>query len=246
MRPEFMRRRLLQVSAAAAGIGLISGCAIPGPRSAGGVLLPDRPPPAPPAPRARERWRYREINVYNGLATGEVLSELVETSPFLRVTNQHSRRAMADETYGKAWNIVQEPAFDLPITFDTPLPMLTQELRTGASERIATTYRNEYSERRYYWSLYVDAMNWERLRVPAGEFDCLRIVRRIWFTHFDIFRNNSERVDTIWYAPAINRWAQREWTGSFVLAGGRRGARAREEWVRWELLEHIPAPVARG
>ena len=76
--------------------------------------------------------------------------------------------------------------------------------------------------------------------MPAGEFDALRVERRIYFTHVDLRRSQSVRTEYLWYAPAVNRWVRREWTGQYIGWPVRRGV-AREDWVVHLLAEYAPA-----
>ena len=199
----------------------------------------------PPRVRVRDRWRYVGINRYNQLPIGELQTEVVENSPILRVRNQYSDgRSVPDDLYSRAWDVVQQTHYDLTEQFAQPVPILPARLEPGGNERVRTSYRAMNTERNLFWTVFVDARNWERIRVPAGEFDCLRVERRIWFSHSDVFRNSSERYETLWYSPDVNCWVQREWTGNYLVPGGRRGSRFREDWVRWQLLDHIPAPVS--
>jgi hypothetical protein len=202
---------------------------------------------APPRLRVGDRWRYREINQYNGIANGEVMAELVSVTPMLRVKRVHSSgQPKTDEVYVDAWRVVEEPSYDVPISFAQGMPLLPTPLAVGTAEHSQTYYRVAPYEREYFWSVQTKAQAWERLRVPAGDFDCLRIERLIRFSHHDTFRYSSERWDTLWYSPQVNRWVQREWSGYYIMAGGRRGGRAREDWVRWQLLDYIPAPVSQS
>lgn len=77
--------------------------------------------------------------------------------------------------------------------------------------------------------------------MPAGQFDALRIDRRIWFTHADTRRSQSMRTEQLWYAPAVHRWVRREWTGQYLGWPIRRGGPAREDWIVHELQAYSPA-----
>ena len=228
-------------------LGLLGACA--GPRAATTSIAAAPAPAAiaPPRVRVGDRWRYQETNLYNGLATGELMAELMTARPLFRIKLTHSTgKPRDDEVYGDDWRVLEEPNYDATIAFAQPIPMLNGPLLLGSHEQVRTRYRAVPYEREYFWSMYSDAGAWERVRVPAGEFDCLRIDRRIWFAHHDTFRTSSERYDTLWYAPQINRWAQREWTGRYLVPGGRRSTPAREDWVRWQLLDYIPAPISQS
>ena len=254
------RRRLMQSAPAALLLGtptlgllgapalsLLSACATPAALSSNPPSIPAPAALAPPRVRVGDRWRYLETNRYNGIPTGELTAELMTARPIFRIKLSHSSgKVRSDEVYTDDWRLLEEPNYDAPIAFAQPIPMLNTPLMLGAHEQIRTRYRAVPYEREYFWSMYTDAQAWERIKVPAGEFDCLRISRRIWFSHHDLFRTASERYDTVWYAPQINRWAQREWTGRYITPGGRRGTPTREDWVNWQLLDYIPAPISQS
>ncbi len=86
--------------------------------------------------------------------------------------------------------------------------------------------------------------------MPAGQFDCLRIDRTIYFEPRQLGRFNARPVESLWYAPAVNRWVRRDWTGFYLdetTISDRRTAlpiEEREDSVSWVLLEHQAAPVS--
>ena len=45
----------------------------------------------------------------------------------------------------------------------------------------------------------------------------------------------------LWYAPQVNRWVRREWTGTYRWSGMRIPATLRDDWVEHKLLEYQPA-----
>jgi hypothetical protein len=230
------RRRLAIAGATLlAGGAALAGCAGP-PR------IP--PPPEPvPAPRVRigDRWRYAQIDLYRRTVTTELAMEAVALEPLLRIrVTDAAGTPRPEETYAAPWRVLQEPAYDEVQVFREPKPLLAEPIARGARTRIVTTYHRPGAERGYFWSDWMVGVAWERIRVPAGEFDALKVVHTIAFDHTDLFRSFCTRDDLLWYAPAVNRWVRREWTGTYRTSGGRRSM-LREDWVAWELLEYRPA-----
>ena len=228
--PDAGRRWLL-----ASGAALVAGCA----------SVPAEPPPSAPvpapSPKLGQRWRYAEINLYNRSTIAEVVAEVVEVSPRLRVSlTEAGGLRRADEIYYQPWAVLQEPSYDVVQSFESPMPVVPQRLEAGARETYSSRYRAEGASRRLWWTMSVHAVRWERLRVPAGEFVCLRVERQIAFEHFDGFRHNCERQETVWYSPQVQRWVRREWTGRYLLPGGRLVSNVREDWVRRDLLDWQP------
>lgn len=200
-------------------------------------------PVGPPQVRIGQRWRYREINRYNGQVRTELSAEVAQLAPQLRVSvTDASGKHRDDETYAGAWNVIQEPHYDITQVFLRPLPLLPDPPAAGACTFLARSYVAVVNrDVQLAWAERRCAVGWERVKVPAGEFLALRIERIIQFRHIDIFREDSTRHDTLWYAPEVNRWVQREWTGSYVIPGADFRPLYREDWVRWELLDYRAA-----
>lgn len=227
------RRRFALQGLAAAALPVIGGCALFEPPPTG---------PTAPAPKLRvgDQWRYLKRNLYNRLPIGEVTMRVAALEPQLKieVTDGDGVR-LPDERYASPWEVLQEPAWDLVQTFESPCPLLPDKLAPGTREDWQGAYRVPGDSWRYYWSVRVDAHGWEDVTVPAGRFNALRITRRIAFSHQDFRRDESRRAETLWYAPEVNRWVRREVNGSYVIPGLPRTL-VREDWVAWELASFSP------
>ncbi len=224
------RRRLL---AAGAGAVALAGCAHPA-----SVPAPAGETPAPSV-RVGDRWRYALIDRYRDERFDEETVEALATEPRLRLRVSGTDGVARDEEiYAGPWQVIREPGYDVPIVFVHPTPVLPWRLAVGGSARVSNAFRAAGEERALFWSEWIDALRWERVRVPAGEFVALRVLRRIAFEHPDPFRERSSREETLWYAPQVNRWVQREWTGTYFWAGMRRDAPLRESWVLRQLIEY--------
>jgi hypothetical protein len=232
-----LRRRLI-ASTAAAPL-LVAGCATPFDR---GVPVASIPAATRPKVNVGDRWVYQTINLYNRSVIDEMTAEVVAMEPETRVRlAARDAGTVVEERYAGAWSVISEATFDRPITFEAPMPLVPDPPQIGSS-RDRSRYRAQDYRDVLQWEQRLWADRWERLEVPAGPFDCLRILRMINFQHPDIFRYGSERTDTLWYAPAANRWVQREWTGSFMPDGPAPfGGRVRDDWVRWQLMSYQPA-----
>lgn len=215
---------------AAAGLaGCAAGHAVPAPP--GGEPLPA------PALRIGDRWRYRRTNRYNGGVLGETTVEVVETGASLRLSVDHGDGSPPlQERWAEPWQVLEEPFYDAPMVFEAPVPVVPPGARPGQRLSTSTRYRSERASGPKRWTQRLHVTGWERVTVPAGTFDALRIERLIGFEHPDVFRFDPERSDVLWVSPRVGRWVAREWTGTFMPGSpvGRSG-RAREDWIRWEL-----------
>ena len=195
------------------------------------------PPPAGaiPAPRVQvgQRWRYDEINRYNGERRAVVTAEVVQVSPQLRVslTDADGRRR-DDEIYDRPWRVVQEPSYDYTQIFDRPVPLLPEPLAVGGGGYTQVGYRSVLG--RDYPLVWNDARARKTCACPpAGSLRCASAHHPGPSTSGA--RNRSARDDLV--RAAVNRWVQREWTGRYVIPGGDFKPIYREDWVRWQLLD---------
>jgi hypothetical protein len=81
---------------------------------------------------------------------------------------------------------------------------------------------------------------WERVRVPAGEFDALRVQRYVYAGNNEYFRTQEEISQVDWYAPAVRNVVRSEGSSSHIdtsRSGGGRGRplRVRGDWLVYEL-----------
>lgn len=206
-----------------------------------------------PRVRVGDRWRYREINRYNRLALADVEVTVTATAPLtcsVRRTRSDSTAgeiarpdALLEEVYAAPWAVDHEPTYDLTMDFADPMPLLPTSLRVGETEYSKTSYTVRGYSGSYRWTQHLKALDVERIATPGGSYDCLRVRRMIWFDYPDVFRFGSARVDNVWYAPEVNRWVRREWTGDYQheTSLGKSGSRRREDWVRWDLVAYEPA-----
>lgn len=229
------RRFVLAGAAMAAGATGLSGCANPA-----RIPAPVVPPP-PPMVRVGDRWRYARINRYNGQPLPDLRMRVTAVEPLIRVeVSDGDGREFPAETYTGAWNVVQETVWEQAQVFDPPCPLLPQRLAPGEAGHWRGTYQVAGDSWRYAWSVRIDAHDWERIEVPAGVFEALRITRRIAFVHPSFLRAASSRMETLWYAPAVRRWVRRETDGEYVIPG-RPPMRGREDRVGWVLVAYDPA-----
>jgi hypothetical protein len=230
----------LPAAAAAGSLGLLAaGCASPAARPAPAGAEPVQPP----APRVGDRWRYLLVNLYNRGPIGETTVTVAATSPELRLRIDAGDGSPAlEERWADPWTVLRDTGYDRPVSFEAPVPVVPAGARTGQSLRSATRYRGDDGDSRYAWNQQLRVIGWERVQVPAGAFDALRIERMIGFQHPDPFRYDPWRTDTVWYAPQVGRWVLREWTGHYMPGGpSPLAGRAREDWVQWQLVAWEPA-----
>jgi hypothetical protein len=231
-------RRALLVAATALPVA----CAASGGGPAG--------PVSPPTLRVGDRWRYQLVNRFNDTFVDAPTWEVVSVAPELRLTASNVRGGgTRDERWAGAWTVRDETIFGIAMTFAEPLPLVPMPIEAGRTVSTSTTYVTSDDPRARRWSQRLSTGPWETVEVPAGRYECLRIRRAVSFEHPNPFRSASTRSETLWYAPAVGRWVQREWRGDFVSLGMAAGMPAEglkgdEDWQMLQLTAWLPAPTA--
>ncbi|MEK9720784.1 MAG: hypothetical protein VW257_07000 [Quisquiliibacterium sp.] len=189
-----------------------------------------------------DHWRYAVIDRFRDQVIDELTMRVVQLEPSLRlsVTDQAGEKK-ADELYSRAWLSLQEPHYDWPTEFREPNPMMPTVLADNEELRLQNAWRRSEHSAWLYWSEWVDALQWERVQVPAGVFTALRVLRRIAYVHPDLSRMSNKREETLWYAPEVNRWVKREWAGTYLWPGIPWHSPLRDNSVQHQLLEYRPA-----
>lgn len=238
--------------------GGLAACA--GPRQAlvpaasvnGGPFI--LPMPAP-APRLGERWVYREINEYNKSTVGQLERVVISLAP-LTVEQSRSQGAASPLTVAKgtraltfdgAWSVLTDASFDDEYHFSPAVPLLPPRLEPGATLATSHRFRIPGNSGLYVWRQRITATGAEIIETPAGRFDTLVVRREIAFDSPDPFLFDRTRQETSWYAPAVNGFVRRTWTGSYLNEGSLDMVeRRREDWVTLELVRHLAAEGQPG
>ncbi len=221
-------------------LALPLACLVPACSSTSGLLSgthADTPATAPAirAAAVGQQWVYQVRSLYNGRIVDEVTETVAATSPSVRITRV-SRAAgpLADEVHASWGQVVQDPHWNYPVTFTTPLPAWPVVFEPGQSTTIDDRYQMlaepNFSAR---WSQTMTARDWESVSVPAGTFTAERYDNRINFTNDDPAAVASERLESLWFVPQIGRWALRRSHGTAYYPG--RGSDIHEDYFQWEL-----------
>lgn len=229
--------RVRPLQSATAGLALIL---------AGALLIAPRVDAAP-----GDVFVYRVINAYNRETVGHVRHESAAApaaqGEVLEVTVDH-RALGVDRTEmilpGGQWLRRPLDNHGIPVEYDFfsgALPVVQAPLAPGQSwsARVPARVAGETRSR----SVRVDGrvLAAERIRVPAGEFDTLKIDRVIYAGDSDYFISETRIYEIDWYAPALGRSVRTETRSSWsdTRSGCRRPEHCifRGNWHLYELIE---------
>jgi hypothetical protein len=211
-----------------------------------------------PAVTVGDQWTYRISDAYTGIERGTERYQVEQVSGS-RINVAVTRQGTGTdeiEHYDGHWNWLKRPATNLPVfeyspvypAFNFPLlPGKTWQGRLGATDPT--------DGRRFPVLVQAKVLGWERVKVPAGEFDAIKVQRIVYFNYWiQGLRGRSEITELEWYAPAIKQSVRREtnsryWSelgavsnGFVQVKGGGRGDGGprflQDNWLLAELVSY--------
>jgi hypothetical protein len=126
------------------------------------------------------------------------------------------------------------------VAFEPPMRVLPFPLRPGARFRQTLVARESDGSppRRVIVTGY--SAGWETVKVPAGEFLALRVVRDVFLGDQRFYRTETIRKEVDWFAPSIGavvRSQEDSFNEDLMSGGGEAGGTLvmQGDWLRWEL-----------
>jgi lipoprotein-anchoring transpeptidase ErfK/SrfK len=248
------RSALLAASLAMAAA--LAACATPNPAIA--PLQSSQSAPAP-AVTTGDNWTYRVRDGYTGLERGNLRLQVTESTRG-SITLAASVPGSAQEemqVYDPRWNWLKRRATNMqPFEYSPAYPAFAFPMAPGKTWRERVYATDPADGRRFPVHIEGTVLGWERVRVPAGEFEALKIRRKVFVDYWQLnVRGRSDIMEYEWYAPAVKQSVRRETSSEFLSyifsdAGGlirvRGGDRdggggprfVKDDWLVYELVEY--------
>jgi len=187
-------------------------------------------------PRIGQSWTYQKFNGYNSQLLATETEEVAALEPLIVLRRKNDAGLLLAEEHQQAWGqILRDPAWDYVQNYVDPISLWPQSLAIGSTSSIRTQYLLDDNSFRFWIDDRVLVKAWERIYLPHGEFNAIRVERFIRLQHVDHLRQQTVRRDIYWLVPEIGRWAARETTGEFLILSSMGGNWAREDNFRCEL-----------
>jgi hypothetical protein len=182
-----------------------------------------------------QSWTYQKINTYNSQLVATEHEEVVALEPRIVLSRKTDAGVQLPAEQHNQWGqVVRDPAWDVVHNYEEPIPLWPQSLVIGSSSSLNTHYRLDNSSIRLSINVYTAVKAWEKVILPSGQFNALRLEKWIRIQHHDVSRVETVRRDTVWLVPEIGRWAAREISGQYRTTG-QTGLPSQEPSFRWEL-----------
>lgn len=227
-------------------LSLLAGCA------ANPAYMPrDAPASVVPAQvKVGEFWEYRVRDAYTGFERGLRRYEVAHVEPNRIVVDvTHDGRRVDSEIYTAGWNGLEHLLPNLQrFRYSPPFPAYAYPLEPGKTWYTVVDATDPVTRRTYRVHTRGKVLGWERIRVPAGEFDALRIQRQVFAGNSDARRTQEVIDETDWYVPALRRAARTQASsehfdnsrGGNGNGGGEYPLRIRGDWLVAELVRYSP------
>jgi hypothetical protein len=158
----------------------------------------------------------------------------------------HNGERVESFVYAPGWNGLEHPLTNLQRFHYAPeFPAYAYPLEPGKTWYRVVTATDPVTRNIYKVHTRGKVLGWERIRVPAGEFDALKVERYVYAGNSDGFRSQETIVETDWYVPSLRRAARSQgWSEHFDNSkgggdgGGEYPLRIRGDWLVAELVRY--------
>ncbi len=198
------------------------------------------------APAAADTYAYRVTNGYNGEVAGEVTYR-IEKRAANRVSVAVATTASVmgeerTELYDREGNGLHHPltnrGYLVDYEFAAAYPAYQFPLETGKSWSIRVMATVPATQQRRSVRVDAEVLGPERVTVPAGTFDTIKIRRVVYPGDADPPRNETQIVEHDWYAPALGRTVRSVTRSGYLdqSMGGKAPLWVSGDWNVLELL----------
>ena len=224
-------------------LAFIGGCAIEP------VMVPKDVPAsvAPAQVKVGDFWEYRVRDAYTNFDRGLHRYEVSYAGSDRIVVDVTEDGQRVDAlVYAPGWNGLDHPLPNLQrFQYAPAFPAYVYPLEPGKTWYTVVNATDPVTQRRYRVHTRGRVVGWERIRLPAGEFDALRIQRQVFAGNGDSFRSQEEINETDWYVPALRRAGRIEFDSQHFDSsrgggndGGEYPLRIRGDWLIAELVRY--------
>jgi hypothetical protein len=225
--------------------------------------LPQAPPSgvgaevSAPQPKAGSFWRYAVVDGFTRIPRDTVEYRVAGIDADVVTVNVSTNRQQSTELYSRDGNWLRRPATNLQeFTFSPAYRAFDFPLTAGKRWNARATATDPADGRSFPVRIEARVLGWEKIRVPAGEFDALKVRRHVFVDYWvQGDRGQSVIMETDWYAPALQQIVRREATSQYLKLAGLTTPRfvlvdddpdgddklpryEQDEWLIYELIAH--------
>lgn len=192
-----------------------------------------------------DRWTYQKIDmwknskeyVYSSEVTAVSDNEIREQWKMLESTSAASVGATGVDTYDGQHNIsIRDPDKDAGFkrVFNPPISLYSFPLEIGKGWESRSKFTNRRNDGEISEAFKVSVVSWEKISVPAGTFEALKLQATGYYTVTILGRGtfSGSTKRTWWFSPEVKRAVKYEYEDSLA---GRLYNREKLELVEYKL-----------
>jgi hypothetical protein len=223
-------------------VGLLAGCSTPQP-------IPANAPAAVTSPQAKvgDYWEYAVRDGYTGIPQGIFRYEVAQVQADRVVVTLTNDGVPRDTLiFAPGWN-----ARELPVTaqqrfrYEPSYEAFSYPLEPGKTWRMSVNATDVATGRHFRTYVRGKVIGWERVKVPAGEFDALKVQRQVFAGNMEGYQTQEEISQTDWYVPSVRRAVLTQTSSQHFDTsrgggdgGGEYPLRIRGDWLIGELVAY--------
>ena len=173
---------------------------------------------APPELRPGSTWRYVVSDGFTKIARGTVEYRVLGVEGNVVTVDVRNGTQESTELYTRDGNWLRRPATNMQVfSYNPPYRAFDFPLVAGKRWASRATATDPADGRSFPLTIDGRVLGWERIKVPAGEFDTLKVRRMVYLDYFrQGDRGQSVIRETDWYAPALHQVVRRETTSQYL------------------------------
>jgi hypothetical protein len=162
-------------------------------------------------------WRYAMHDGFTRLPLGTVEYRVSAVQGDTVTVDVRSNQLESTELYARDGNWLRRPAPNLhTFSYSPAYPAFVFPLAPGKTWNARVTATDPATGKRFPVTIQARVLGWERIKVPAGEFDTLKVQRNVFVDYFEAnVRGPSLAREIEWYAPVLKQAAKRETSGTY-------------------------------
>ncbi|MBI2509265.1 MAG: hypothetical protein HYV99_04665 [Betaproteobacteria bacterium] len=159
-----------------------------------------------PEIRVGDDWKYSLHDGYTRLPRGTLEYRVSAVQgDTVTVELQHEGRE-STERYTRDWNWRERPMTNLQnFRYQPAYAALPFPLEAGKSWRAYVQATDPATGQVNRVRIDGAVLGWERVTVPAGEFDSLKVRRLVYAGNDELFRGEEHIAEVDWYAPKLGQ-----------------------------------------
>ena len=149
-------------------------------------------------------WRYSLHDGYTKLPKGTLEYRVSAVQGNTVTVQMQLDDRQSTQLYTRDWNWRERPMTNLQnFRYDPPYPALPFPLEAGKTWQVYVKATDPADGRVNRVRIDGTVLGWERVKVPAGEFDAIVVRRLVYAGNEDYTRGQEHISEFDWYAPRL-------------------------------------------